>query len=191
MTEYSSETDTRAWRRFLRLHWKAAMLAFLTVALAIIGAIMVCLWFVGQAQLNGLVPSSLALWSMGSLVNFILNLLFWELLFIGIPAIIAIIAAYTWYKRLPSDEREEYRRGHLFGSHSRRRDGGNWFTFLVFIAFAIKISLDGNWHSAFSAWSFDYLIYSWVVALICVLVVLGIPLLVGGAWWLRREVMRE
>ena len=103
----------------------------------------------------------------------------------------AIIAAYIWYMRLPSDEREEYKRGHLFGSRSRRRDGGNWFSFLVFIAFAIKISLDGNWDMAFSAWSFDYLVYSWVVALISVLVVLGIPALVGGTWWLRREVMRD
>ncbi|HSV42727.1 MAG TPA: hypothetical protein VLH13_04875 [Methanomassiliicoccales archaeon] len=166
-------------------------MASIGAALAILGSILVGLWFVGQAQLNGLVPSSLALWSMRSLVDFISNLVFWEALFIGIPAILGVIAAYMWYMRLPRDEREEYKRGHLFGSRSKSKNGSDWFSFLIFIAFAIKVSLDNNWDLAFSAWSFDYLVYSWVVALISVLVVLGIPALVGGIWWLRREAMRS
>jgi hypothetical protein len=44
---------------------------------------------------------------MANLVTFILHAIFWELLFIGIPAIIGAVAGWQWWKRLPEEEKKE------------------------------------------------------------------------------------
>ncbi|MGD1060197.1 MAG: hypothetical protein ABR879_01920 [Methanomassiliicoccales archaeon] len=185
--ENAHDGDTGVWKMFLSRHWRMTAAWVLGAAVAVFGAVLVYLWFVGQAQTNGIVPSSLALWTIGSLVAFILNLIFWELVLIGIPVVIAAIVAYSYYKRLPYDEREEYRRASLFKSRSRRTDWGSGFSFLLNIVFIIKIYADGNWNTPFSTWTFDYLVYSFIVALIAIVVIIGVPMLIGGVWWLHRE----
>lgn len=189
--ETKCEKTEKIWKKFLRNHWRMCVLFAVVAALAIIGAIYVFLWFIGDAQLTGLIPTILGSWSIGYLVTFMLNLLFWEVIYIGIPVIIAIVLIYAlWWKRIPEVERKEYRRAHLFGKRSRTSNGGEGISFLIFIVFIIKVWLDGNWGVAFAKWEFDYLVYSWLWALIWVLVIFGIPILIGGTWWLRHEMKK-
>ncbi len=164
--EDTSGGESKVWKRFLSKHWRMTIAWVLGGILAALGAVLVYLWFVGQALSTGLVPATLGLWTVGHLFTFILNLIFWELALIGIPAVAAAIAAYSFWKRLPSDEREEYRRASLFKTRSRRTDKGNGFSSLITIAFLVKIYLDGNWNTPFATWTFDYLVYSFVVALV-------------------------
>jgi hypothetical protein len=189
-TETGSDERSAIWKKFLRKRWKMASAFVAGAALAVIGAVLVFLWFVGQAQSSGLVPATLDLWAMGHLITFILNLLFWEALLVGLPVLVGVIIAYSVWKRLPADERQEYRRGRMFRSDSKRRDYGNGFSFLVNIAFILKVYLDGNWNAPFSTWTLDYLVQSFLVALIAVVALFGIPMLIGGIWWLRRELRR-
>ena len=58
--EISVETDS-GWKKFLRKHWKIVAIFVVAGVLVFIGAIYVFLWFIGQAQSTGLVPSSLGL----------------------------------------------------------------------------------------------------------------------------------
>jgi len=170
------------------------MLVLFVVAaiLAIAGAILVFLWFVGDAQVTSLVPATVGLWTIGYLVTFLLHLIFWEVLFIGIPVIITVAAIYfLWWKKIPDEERKEYRRRHLFGKSSRRTDGGGAISLLVNIVFIIKVYLDGNWNVPFATWTFDYLVYSYLWALLWMLIIFGIPLLLGGTWWIRREMKKK
>jgi di/tricarboxylate transporter len=128
---------------------------------------------------------------MGYFITFLLHLIFWEFIFIGIPVIIAIAAVYLlWWKKLPDTERKEYREGHLFGKRSRRSDAGGGISFLVFIVFMIKVYLDGNWGLHFAEWSFDYLVYSYLWAFIWVAIIFGIPILIGATWWIRHEMKK-
>lgn len=192
MDESVSESERKIWRKFLRRHWGAAVVFAVGAALALIGAILVYLWFAGEAQSTGLVPTVLALWTMDDLFWFILNLIFWELVIVGIPLALAVAAFYgLWYKKLPYEERQEYKRGNLFRSRSRRSDAGNWFSFLFFIAFLVLVYLDGNWDVPFSTWTFDYLVYTGLTAVLWIVVIFGIPLLIGGVWWLHREIKSE
>ncbi len=191
IAETESENDNKIWKIFLRKHWKMLVLFVVGAILASIGAILVYLWFVGDAQLTGLVPATLGLWAMGHFITFLLHLIFWEFIFIGIPVILAIAAIiFLWWKKLPDEERKEYRRGHLFGKHSRRADGGG-ISFLVFIVFIIKVFTDGNWNVPFATWTFDYLVYSYIWALFWVLIIFGIPIALGGIWWIRHEMKKE
>jgi hypothetical protein len=183
MSESESEENSKGWREFIKDHSGIFALFLIGIALAMIGAILVFLWVVGNVQSTNTVPVALGLWTMGYLVTFILNLFFWEFVLIGIPVILAAIAAWQWYVRLPLEGRRRYR---LFGRSSRRSSGGNAVSFLVFIAFCIKISLDGNWSVPFSSWTFDYLMYSFVTALVWVVIIFGIPILIGLIWWITR-----
>jgi len=176
------------FRKFLRKHWGMLVLFVLAAVLASISAIFVYLWVVESAQATGLVPTSLGQWTMGYAVTFILHLIFWEALLIGVPMIIAAGATYQlWWKELPDEEKKEY----APGTRTRAESGGGGISFLVFIAFCIKVFLDGNWNVAFATWTFDYLVYSMLTALIWVLIIFGIPIGLGIIWWMRREMKKE
>ena len=183
--ETEPENCDKIWKKFLGKHFKMFVLFVVSAILAFMGVIFVFLWFVEDAQLTGLIPEALSLWTMGYFVTFLLHLIFWMILLIGIPTILAVAAIYfLWWKKLPDDERKEYREEHLFGKRSARKDGGEGITFLVNIAFVIKVYLDGNWDVPFATWKFDYLVYSYLTALIWVLLIFGIPIAIGGTWWL-------
>jgi len=186
-----AENLDKVWKKFLKKHWQ--MLAFFIVIaiVAFAGAIYVFLWFVGEAQLTGLVPPLLGGWAMGHFIPFLLHLIFWEFIFIGIPVIIAIAAIYFgWWKKLPDKEGKEYRDGHLFGKRSKRSDAGGGFSFLIFIVFAIKIYLDGNWGVPIATWKLDYLVNSCITAIIWIAIIIGIPILIGATLWLHHEMKK-
>jgi H+/gluconate symporter-like permease len=129
---------------------------------------------------------------MGYLITFILNLIVWEAIYIGIPVIVAVVLFWQlWWKRIPDEECREYKKKHLFfGKHSKRSDGGGIITFLINIGFIIKVYLDGNWDKPFSIWKFDYLVYSYLWILLILLIIIGIPIAIGGIWWLRHEMKK-
>ncbi len=173
-------------RKFTRKHWKAVALMAMGAALAVIAAVTVFLWFAGDAQSSGLVPSRLGGWSVGHCVTFFLHMLFWEAVLVVIPAAVVAVAAYClWWRRLPAEERAEYRRMEIFG-RSRGTKGWSGFWFFVNMLFLLKVYLDHNWNTPFSTWTFDYVVDSYLWALALIFAIVAIPLAIGGLWWLSR-----
>ena len=182
----------KIWKIFLKRHWQIFTLFIISILLTIAGAIYVFIWFVGDAQATGLVPATLDLWTVGYVITFILNLILWEILYIGIPVIIVAAGIYfLWWKKLPSEERMEYRREHLFGKRSHKTDGGGAFSFIINLGFILKVYLDGNWDKPFAEWTFDYLIFSYLTVLLWIAIIVGIPLAIGLTIWLRYEIKKE
>ncbi len=172
-------------KMFVKRHWKMLAVAIIGIILAMAGAVMVYLWFVEDAQSTGMVPSTLSQVSVGHIVDFILHLAFWEVLLVGIPVAVSAIAFYfLWWRRLPSGERREYRRAKIFGSDSHSTKAGNGISFAIHVFILLKIYMDGNWNVAISTWSLDYLVNTGLWALLCILVIAGIPMVIGGLWWL-------
>jgi hypothetical protein len=68
MTEEIGVETGSDWSRFLRKHWKIFAVFVVATILAVAGAVYVFLWFTGNAQSTGLVPSTLGLWTMSHLV---------------------------------------------------------------------------------------------------------------------------
>lgn len=174
------------WKLFLRNHWKVAATFAAACVLAVIGAIIVFLWFVGNAQSTGLVPSGLNLWSMGHLVTFLVFLALLEIIFIGIPVAIGAIAGWRWWRGLPAEERRQY---HFFERRTRAAGGGGMSLF-IFIAFALKVFLDGRWNQAMASWNVDYVVGSLIWIIFWVAVIFGIPLAIAGVWWIRHEMRK-
>ena len=192
MAEFETKPDTTIWKKFVRRHWTMLSVWIAAAVITVIGAILVFLWFVGDAQATSLVPGTLNLWTMGYLVTFLLNVLFWEIILIGIPVIVFVATMYFfWWKKLPVEERSEYQQKHLFGKKSRSRDGGGAITFLINIGFIIKVYVDGNWNAPFATWKFDYLVYSYLWVIIWIAIIFGIPLVIGAVWWIHREMKKN
>jgi hypothetical protein len=172
------------WRSFVRKHWGAVAMFTLAAVLAFIGAVYVFLWFVGNVQSSGIVPRTLGLWTMGNLVTFILYATFWELLLIGVPVAIAAVVSWQWWRRLP----EEERMGYHFGGRSRSAGGGGGVSLLFFIAFCIKVFVDGKWNTPIATFTLDYVVGSIVTILVWGLIIFGIPIAIGLIWWISRRV---
>ena len=181
MSENESENGSEAWKKFLRKHWSVVAIFAVAAILAFVGAVYVFLWFVGNVQSTGLVPAALGLWTMGNVVTFILHLIFWELLLIGIPAIIGAAAGWQWWRRLPGEEKKEY---HFFGRRSRTTSGGSGVSLLFFVAFCIKVYIDGNWNVAIASWTLDYVVGSVISILVWTVIIFGIPIALGLIVWI-------
>jgi hypothetical protein len=174
------------WKEFLRRHQLAVAMFFLAGALAVVGSIYVFFWFVNNAQSSGLVPSSLGLWTMGNLLTFILTLIFWEVILVGLPVILAAVVAWRWWRSLPMEERI----GYHFGKRGRSTGGSGGVSLFFFIAFCIKVWLDGNWNVPISTFTLNYVVSSWFIILLWSLIIFGIPAAIGLAWWLNREMKK-
>jgi hypothetical protein len=188
MTEESGVDHDSDWRKFLRKHLGIIVVFVVAIILAIAGAVYVFWWFAGNAQTIGLVPSSLGLWTMNNVVMYILNLIFWELVLIGIPAVIGAVLGWQWWKRLPEEEKREY---HLFGRGSRSRNAGGAISPLLFIAFAIKVYVDGKWNVRISTWTLDYVVGSMITILLWTVIIFGIPIAIGLIWWINHEMRKK
>lgn len=186
ITETALSNDPKGWRRFLRKHWQMFALWIVAAAIVAVGAVYVFLWYVADAQSTGLVPSILGQWSMNNVVTFILHVIYWELILVGIPVIIASVAGWVWWRMLPVEERNVYC---FFDSSPRSASaGGGAFSVLFWIAFIIRVYLDGNWNVAVSSWTLDYFVYTSVWTVIWLLIIFGIPLtVIGIIWWVTIE----
>ena len=169
----------------MRKHWRLAALFVLGAALVFAGSVYVFLWFVGNAESSGQVPMTLGLWTMSHLVTFTLYAVFWELLLVGIPIVIAVVVGWQWWKRLPETERRFH-----FGGRKRSTGGGGG-SLLLFIAFCIKVFIDGRWNVPIAAFTLDYVVGSLITILVWGIVILGIPAAIGLTWWISREMKKS
>jgi len=188
MEETELENDSGAWKKFLKKHWNMLVYWIIVAIIAAIGAILVYLWFVGDAQSTNMVPRTLGQLTMAHMITFILHLILWELLIIGIPIAIAAIAGWLWWKKIPDEERKEYQ---FFGKRSRTESGGGGISFLFFVAFCIKVYIDGNWNVAIASWTLNYVVNSMVTILVWGAIIFGIPAIIIGLIWLSREIKKK
>jgi len=61
---------------------------------------------------------------------------------------------------------------------------------LLFIAFAIKVYVDGNWNVAISSYTLGYVVGSMVTILVWIVIIFGIPIAIGLIWWIHHAVKK-
>lgn len=190
--ETHEDKSGQAFRKFLRRNTRMALAMIVVIAVAAIVAVYVFFKVVADAQVLGIVPSTLGLWSVGTFFAFMITLVIWELIFVIswlIPVVIVIFI--LWYRKLPEEERKEYGMSPKRGTDPRRTEGSSFFSFLVTVVWLIIVWITGRWTLAFNAWTFNDFVHTWFIAFLWILV----PALIAGAifliWWLRKEPIEE
>jgi len=135
-----------------------------------------------------MVPASLAQWTPAHMLNFALHFAMWEILLIGIPVIVLAVAGWLWWKRIPEEERKEYE---LFSKRSRAENGGGGISFLLFVAFCLKVYIDGRWNVPIASWTLDYVVESMISLLAWSAIVFGIPAIIIGLIYLSHEIRKS
>ncbi len=184
MTQESGVQKEANWGIFLRKHSGAFAVFVAAVVAAVAGAVYVFVWFTANAQTVGLVPASLGAWSMNNVILFILHVIFWELALVGIPVAIGAAIGWMWWRRLPEEEKSEYR---LSGKRSKSRGAGGAISPLLFIAFALKVYVNGNWSQAISTYTLDYVVGSMVTIFLWIVAIFAVPAIIGLVWWIHHE----
>ncbi|MFH1586778.1 MAG: hypothetical protein ABID38_02905 [Candidatus Diapherotrites archaeon] len=170
------------WKMFLIRHWKMSLLMIAGSIGAVIVALFVFLWVVADTQATGLVPTVLGQLTVGYCVTFILTLILWEIVFVGIWAIpAALIIYFLWYKKLPAEERKEYEGGR------RRSSGESLMSFLSGVIWLVIVWLSGWWDLAFQAWTLNDWIYTWLTAWVLAFLIVGIPGIIYVLWSLVKK----
>ena len=109
MMNSNEETFDEKDKKFLKKHWRIFVVFAVIFSVAAIVALFVLTWFIDTAQATGFVPTLLGQWTVGYVIDFILHLIFWELLFVGSWLIVIVgVIGYRWYKTFTEERSEEF-----------------------------------------------------------------------------------
>jgi chromate transport protein ChrA len=183
MREKSDEMRSeKVWKKFLKTHWKMALVMVGGIIAAVVVALFVLLWRVGDPQ--GIYPDLLGQWTVGYCISFVLRVILWELVFVASWVVPAVLVVYfLWYKQLPEEELKDYEDT----SRHNKRDIGGAFSFFVFLTWLIVVYVSGRWNLAFQVWTFHDWIYLGLAAIGWDLLIIAIPATIGVIWWLRHD----
>jgi hypothetical protein len=181
MMNSNEESFDEKDKKFLKKHWRMMVVFTVIFIIAAVVALYVLTWFIATAQATGFVPALLGQWTVGYVIDFILHLIFWELLLVGSWLIVVVgVIGYRWYKTFTDEEKEaKPKRG--------KREGGDAFSFLVGITWLIVVWVDGRWNLPLASWTINDWIYSCLAAVGWDLLIFGIPLVLYFIYWTRTE----
>ena len=145
------------------------------------------IWRILASPIGNYGTATIDQWSLDWVVRFSIGLILWELLFVGLPALLFFgIGGYLWWQQLSSDEKASFKKQEAKKHRARNYGGGGGGGGLfLFIAYCIVVSIDGNYFTAFGALSYSYWVFSYLVMLGWLLIIFGIPLAVAGLTYLR------
>ena len=178
-----------AFKNFLVKHWRMTAV-MVSAAIGAVGiAIFTFLRVVADAQATLLVPTMIGEWTIGYAIGFMLTVILWELVFVSWVVPVGLIFYFGWYRNLPAEELQEYKRE---SQRSRTAEEGGGFSFFMGLVWLIIMWIDGRWNIAFQAWTLNDWVYSWLAAGLWILGIVGIG---GGTafiiWWMRNRPKQE
>jgi len=174
----SEEISSEAfWKNKIKEHMYAFVIMVIAGVCVIAGILIVLFWFIGASPLGGYGTWTFNQWSLSTLILFVLFLVLFELLFVGVPTGLFFgIGGYLWWRRLPAEEKQEFKDREKKEKHTKRNwGGGGGFSFFIFIAYCIYIAVDGRFDATFGSEPYTYWVYSWFLTIMWILIVLGVP----------------
>ena len=184
MEEVQKKNDEQFWKEEVKKHWKFLILCVAAIVILFIIAINVLIWHIQTSPIGNYGTATFDQWSLDWIVRFIIVLILWELLFVGLPAALFFgLGGYLWWQRLPADEKKGFKDQEK-RSHNKRNTGGG-FGLLLFIAYCIYIAIDGNYYTAFGSQPYSYWLYSYFLMIGWLMIIFGIPMAVAGLLYLR------
>ena len=182
------------WKKFVKKHRKVFIAFIVAAILAGIGGFLVMVWFIESSPLGGQGTWTFNQWSLENVVGFMMLLTVWELLFVGVPAIVFFgVFGYLWWRNLSSETKDELKaeskKKKWQTSNTTRGGGGSFFLFIMFI---IVVAIDGKWDTGFAGLEYSYFVYMWFWGFLVASLIIGIPAIIGGTvWYLTKKSKNE
>jgi hypothetical protein len=185
-TMETSEKKTESfWRQFIRSHWKMGVGITAGIATVVVVGVWVFLWYIAVAQAAGFIPATLGQWTIGYVLAFCLNVLFWELVFVVSWVLpLGALVYFQWFKKLPAEEQK------MFDSDSKRGKSageGGGLSFFVTVTWLFIMWFAGRWDLAFQSWTLNDWVYTWLQAALWDLLIIAVPVSIGLIWWLSKD----
>ena len=171
-------SDEQFWKKKIKEHIPLLIVVIIAVVFAFIGALVVIIWFIETSPIGAQGTALIGDWSLDWIVGFYILVILFELLFVGIPAGLFFgVGGYIWWKRLPDEEKAEFKAREKKNKHRKRNAGGSGGGgLLMFIAYAIYMGVQGNYYAPFSSQPYSYWVYGMFYTLMWMLIIFGIPI---------------
>ncbi len=181
-------TDEQFWKDMIKKHWKALFFFVIAIVILCIIAVIVLIWHIQTSPIGNYGTATFDEWSLNWVVSFIIILILWELLFVGIPAALIFgLGGYLWWQKLPTNERTKFKDEN---SKKKKAIGGSGCGIFMFIAYCIYIAIDGNYFTPFGNKPYSYWVYAYLLTLGWLVIIVGIPMvvivLIYLRYWLKK-----
>ena len=165
------------WEKKIKEHWKPFVVVIIALIFAFIGAIIVLIWFIETSPIGAQGDALIGDWSLDWIVGFMILLILWELLFVGLPVVVFfIVGFYIWWNRLSDEDKAEFKARDKKKHRTRNTGGEGGGGLLMFIAYCIYIGLQGNYYAPFSSQPYSYWVYAMFYTLMWLVIIFGIPI---------------
>ena len=182
------------WEKKIKAYWKPFLVVIIACICLAIGALLVLIWYINMSPIGGQGTWTFDQWTLNYIVGFMIQIILWELLFVGVPAVLFFaIGGYLWWSRLPDEEKAEYKAREKKNKNRKRNAGGEGGGGLfMFIAYCIYIAVSGNYNAQFGSQPYSYWIFSWFYTLMWIVIIFGIPIaiilvIVYFAYWRKKS----
>jgi hypothetical protein len=183
MEKEQKKSDEQFWKEEIKKNWKVLILCVAAIVILSIIAVIVLIWHIQTSPIGNYGTATFDRWSLDWIVGFIIVLILWELLFVGLPAgLIFGLGGYLWWQRLTDDERTKFKEQQ---SKNKKARGAGGLGLFMFIAYCIYIAIDGNYSAPFGSQPYSYWLYSYLLTIGWLLIIIGIPMAVAGLLYLR------
>jgi len=166
-------------KAFIKEHQFVFFVAVIACIAFIISAGFVLYWFITT---NTIIPQgsmTIDQLSMATLLWFIVNLVFWEALIVGLPAVIIFgVGGYLWWNGLSKKQKA------LFKDKDCEDKSNGGMGFFLFVAFVIYLFIDGTFFTPFGDLPLSYWLLSYLWTAVWTGILIGIPMLIIGGLWL-------
>ena len=171
-------SDEQYWKKKIKEHIPLFIVVIIAGVFAFIGALVVIIWFIETSPIGAQGTALIGDWSLNWIVGFFILIILWELLFVGLPAGLFFgVGGYIWWKRLPDEEKAEFKAREKKNKHRKRNaGGGGGGGFLMFIAYCIYMGVQGSYYAPFSSQPYSYWVYGMFYTLMWLFIIIGIPI---------------
>ena len=173
--ELSEETY---WKEFAKKYWKLIAVAVVVCVILFIVAIVVMIAYINTSDIGGQGTWTFDQWTLNNVVGFIIQIVLWELLLVGLPAGVFFgVGGYLWWSRLPEEDKQEHKAREKQNKHRKRNaGGGGGGSFFMFIAYCIYIATQGRYDTPFGNESYSYWVFAGFYTMLWIFIIFGIPI---------------
>ena len=187
MGESGEEKLKYDWKKLIKSQKKALSVLCVVAIIAFIGFFLVFNWLITTSNLGAQGTWSIGDWALSTMVDFLFLCIVWELLLIGAPAAVFFgVFGYLWWTNLSDEVKDEFKALDKASKKKRRNNTtyqGSGGSFGMFLLICIMVAIDGNWTTTFGALPYSYFFYQWLLGMMWVGIIIGIPVTIAVLIW--------